>query len=144
MDYGLPALTSFSQITTDPALQAKFASAYATIDDVEAWVGMIAEKHQRNALVGPTMIAVLKEQFVRLRDGDRFWYESYLDPANLQIVQKTKLADIIRRNTVITTELPNQVFRVPTPTPTPDTHLARGWDANYRCGSTPSNEGGQR
>jgi len=78
-----------------------------------------------NALVGPTTIAILKDQFERLRDGDRFWYEAYLDPDSLSFVQhNSKLSDVILRNTTITTELEVNVFALqtnppPTPTPTP-------------------------
>ena len=81
-----------------PNMQAKLASAYNTVDDVDAYLGILVETHQSNALVGPTLIAILKEQFQRLRDGDRFWYEAYLDPATLSVVQHTKLSDIILRN----------------------------------------------
>jgi peroxidase len=124
LDYGLLAYTSFSQLTTDTNMQAKLASAYNTVGDIDAWVGLLVETHQSNALVGPTLIAILKEQFDRLRDGDRFWYEAYLDPATLFVVQHTKLSDIILRNTTITTELEPNVFILatrpsPTPTPTP-------------------------
>jgi peroxidase len=119
LDYGLPAYASFSQLTTDTNMQAKLASAYNTVDDIDAWVGMLVETHQVNALVGPTLVAILKDQFQRLRDGDRFWYESYLDPDTLSIVQHTKLSDIILRNTTIGTELQPNVFALPTPTPPP-------------------------
>jgi hypothetical protein len=125
LDYGLPAYTSFAALTTDTSMQAKLASAYNTVDDIDAWVGLLVETHQSNALVGPTTIAILKDQFERLRDGDRFWYEAYLDPASLSFVQhNSKLSDIILRNTTITTELEVNVFALqtdprPTPTPTP-------------------------
>src|SRR5262249_35734061 len=91
------------------------------VDDIDAWVGILVETHQSNALVGPTLIAILKDQFQRLRDGDRFWYEAYLDPATLAVVQRTKLSDIIIRNTTITTEIQANVFAFipPTPPPTP-------------------------
>src|SRR5439155_3051736 len=98
LDYGLSAYTSFSELTTDTSMQAKLASAYNTVDDIDAWVGILVETHQSNALVGPTLIAIVKEQFQRLRDGDRFWYEAYLDPATLSLIQHTKLSDIILRN----------------------------------------------
>lgn len=53
--------------------------------------------------------AIVKGQFERLRDGDRFRYESYL-PQNL--------AMIIRRNTAIGGEIQNNVFIAPgNPTP---------------------------
>ena len=121
LDYGLPAYTSFSQLTTDTSMQAKLASAYNTVDDIDAWVGLLVETHQSNAAVGPTLIAILKDQFERLRDGDRFWYEAYLDPVSLSGVKHTMLSDIIRRNTTITTEIQNNVlaFVPPTPPPTP-------------------------
>jgi len=121
LDYGLSAFTAFSQITSDTGMQAKLASAYATVDDIDAWVGMLVENHRPNTLLGPTLIAVLTDQFQRLRDGDRFWYETYLDPGTLATVQATRLSDIIRRNTTILTQLQNNVFTLPpaTPTPTP-------------------------
>jgi Animal haem peroxidase len=119
LDYGLPAYTSFSQLTTDTNMQAKLASAYNTVDDIDAWVGILVETHQSNALVGPTMIAILKDQFERLRDGDRFWYEAYLDPTTLSFIQhNSKLSDIILRNTTISTELEVNVFALQTPVPT--------------------------
>ena len=119
LDYGLSAYTSFSQLTSDTSMQAKLASAYTTVDDIDAWVGMVVENHQGNALVGPTIVAILKDQFERLRDGDRFWYEAYLDPATLAVVQKIKLSDIIHRNTTILGELQTNVFALPGPTPRP-------------------------
>src|SRR5438094_2802912 len=98
LDYGLSAFTAFSQITSDTTMQAKLASAYATVDDIDAWVGMVVEDHAAVfPLLGGTLIAILTDQFERLRDGDRFWYEAYLDPDTLATVQNTTLADIIRR-----------------------------------------------
>ena len=125
IDYGLPPYTSFRDLTTDanetPDMATRLASVYNTVDDVDAYVGMLVETHQTNALVGPTLIAILKEQFQRLRDGDRFWYEAYLDPASLSVVQHTKLSDIILRVTTVGTELQPNVFALPSPTipPTP-------------------------
>ena len=55
LDYGLPAFTAFSQITSDTSMQAKLASAYATVDDIDAWVGMVVEKHEPNTLLGSTL-----------------------------------------------------------------------------------------
>jgi Animal haem peroxidase len=122
-DYGLPALTSFAELTSDPDLQAKLASAYATIEDIDAWVGMISEKHSGKAMMGLTAVTILKDQFQRLRDGDRFWYEAYLDPTDLATIKKQTLSGIIRRNTTIGSELQKNVFvfqgSTPTPTPTP-------------------------
>ena len=59
------------------------------------------------------MSAILMDQFLRLRDGDRFWYESYFDAATVQLLSKTRLSTIIKRNTTITTELQANVFQLP-------------------------------
>src|SRR4029077_15793503 len=120
LDYCLPAYTSFADLTTDTDMQNRLQSAYNTVDDIDAYLGLLVETHQSNALVGPTLIAILKEQFQRLRDGDRFWYEAYLDPTTLSFVQhNSKLSDILLRNTIITTELEVNVFALQTPPPSP-------------------------
>jgi hypothetical protein len=43
----------------------------------------------------------LVDQFERLRDGDRFWYERDLSSRDLRDVRRTSLADVIRNNTTI-------------------------------------------
>ena len=62
LDYGLPAYTSFSQLTTDTSMQAKLASAYNTVDDIDAWVGLLVETHQSKARRG-----LPSEPFSRIR-----------------------------------------------------------------------------
>ena len=53
------------------------------------------------------------DQFTRLRDGDRFWYE--IDPAlsrsEIAALKKTRLSDVIKRNTKIK-KLQKNVFVV--------------------------------
>ncbi|HEX8204004.1 MAG TPA: peroxidase family protein, partial [Isosphaeraceae bacterium] len=72
--YGLPRVTSFAQITADVAVQDKLRALYGTVDDIDAWVGALAEDHVAGGSTGPLIRAVLADQFARLRDGDRFWY----------------------------------------------------------------------
>jgi hypothetical protein len=111
MDYGLPPAFSFASITSDLDVQADLASVYSSASDVDAWVGGLAEDHVPGAMVGRTLRRVLREQFEALRDGDRFWYEHALPPDLRQLVERQTLADIIRRNTTIGSELPDDVFR---------------------------------
>ncbi|HYU31728.1 MAG TPA: peroxidase family protein [Thermoanaerobaculia bacterium] len=113
-DYGLPRVASFAGISADPAVQSKLATVYGSPDDVDVWVGGLAEDHVPGAMVGPTFFAILRDQFERLRDGDRFWYESYLPPDLVQMVRGQTLARIIRRNTSIGPELQPNVFLVRT------------------------------
>ena len=108
---GLAARSSFAEISSDPEVQQAFATVYASIDDVDLWVGGISEDHAPGAQVGELIATVLADQFTRLRDGDRFWYRR--DPAfsasELAELEATTLADVIRRNTAIS-NLQENVF----------------------------------
>ncbi len=109
-DFGLRPYRRFSHFHPDPEVAARLRSAYETVDDVDAWVGGLAEAHARDALVGETWQAVLADQFRRLRDGDRFWYASYLPDFLVDLVENQSLAVIIRRNTEIDSELSDEPF----------------------------------
>lgn len=66
--------TSFSDITSNIAVQNNLQTAYGTVDNVEAWIGLVAEDHVPGGSVGQTMKALWEAEFGRLRDGDRFFY----------------------------------------------------------------------
>jgi hypothetical protein len=56
---------------------------------------------------------VLSEQFERVRDGDRFWYQR-MNPAMVALVSSQSLHDVIVRNTLIGShEIQANVFLVP-------------------------------
>ncbi len=107
--YGLGRVTRFGQITSDPALQAKLAATYGSVDNIDLWVGGLAEDHLPDSSMGETFTAIIVDQFVRLRAGDRFWYEADLSNRQIEQIQNTSLADIIRRNTSLT-KLQENVF----------------------------------
>ncbi len=108
--YGLPKVTTFAQITADPQLQANLQQLYGNVNNIDAWVGMLAEDHVPGASVGPLVQKVLVDQFTRLRDGDRFWHQRSLAGNDLRDVQNTTLTDVIRRNTVLTNLQQNAFF----------------------------------
>ncbi|TWT32058.1 peroxidase family protein [Blastopirellula retiformator] len=99
--YGLPRVTSFAEITSDPELQQSLEELYGTVDNIDLWVGALAEDHVPGGSVGETTQAILVEQFTRLRDGDRFWYENIFSAQDVDRIERTSLSDIIQRNTVI-------------------------------------------
>lgn len=110
---GLPALANISEVTSDPTNQAALASTYANVNDIDPWVGMLIEEKPEGVFVGDTLRAVFVDQFTRLRDGDRFWYTSYLPSEMIDLVNEQTLAVIIRRNTGIGDELQDNVFQLP-------------------------------
>jgi peroxidase len=107
--YGLPKVTRFSQISSDPAVQQKLQSLYGNVNNIDLWVGALAEDHVAGGSVGPLIRKIVVDQFTRLRDGDRFWYQRILSGPLLTIAQNTTLADVIRRNTTIS-NVQNNVF----------------------------------
>ena len=98
-DFGLPRVRSFRQITSDPELAAALQSLYRTVDEVDAWIGLLSEDPIPGGSVGITTDAVITDQFRRLRDGDRFWFENAgFDPRDLAILNRVTLSEIMVRN----------------------------------------------
>ncbi len=114
---GLAPHASLSDISSDPAIDAGFASLYASVDEVDPWVGMLAEPAVAGSLLGETLQTVLVDQFDRLRHGDRFWYQSYLPADLVELVNQQTLSVIIQRNTGIGEELADDVFIAVAPCP---------------------------
>ncbi|MDB5304116.1 MAG: peroxidase [Phycisphaerales bacterium] len=109
---GLPAVTSFSQITKDVNVQHQLALAYpGGVNTIDAFEGGLAEDHVRGSDVGPLFQAIMVDQFTRLRDGDRFFYrnESFNAEERSILQQGNTLAKVIAANTEIT-NLQSDVF----------------------------------
>lgn len=100
-EFGLTRLESFSQLSGNPWLNQMFELTYDDIDDIDTWAGMLAEDHMSNALFGPTAMAIMIQQFMALRDGDRFFFENDqgLSFEEIEEIKTTRLVDIIYRNT---------------------------------------------
>ncbi len=110
--YGLKPLSDFDKVTPDKDLQEKLEEVYGDVERMDVWVGGLAEPPVRGGMVGPTIHAVLVDQFRRLRDGDRFWYENHLPKELQRLVEGQTLARIIKRNTEIDRELPEDLWQV--------------------------------
>ena len=102
-DFGLAKVTTFAQITSDPAVQAQLQGLYGSVDKIDAFVGALAEDHLPNSSVGALTSAMLVDQFNRLRAGDRLFYmnDPSLTPGQLANINSFTLSDLIRRNTFV-------------------------------------------
>ena len=120
-DHGLPdyntarrfytgtAASSFSDISPVDSTARALRKLYGDVNNVDLWIGILAEKHLPNKSVGLTMNAMLKSQFEKLRDGDFYFYlnDPYLSASVRNSVRNTKFSDIIKRNTNLTNILTN-------------------------------------
>lgn len=102
---GLPAVKSFSQITSDPTVQKELEEAYpGGVNTIDAFEGGLAEDHVKGSDVGPLFQAIMVNQFTRLRDGDRFFYlnETFNAEEKQIMSQGDTLAKVIEDNTNVT------------------------------------------
>jgi peroxidase len=101
---------SFAELTTDPVLQKNLQAVYGSIDNVDLFIGGLAEKHATGAIVGSTFQAIIADQFQALRAGDRFfWQNQGFDQRTAAMIANTTLTEILERNAA-TTNLQANVF----------------------------------
>ncbi|MCY4432176.1 MAG: hypothetical protein OXE45_00755 [bacterium] len=114
--YGLDPLETFADISTDPSVQQAMMLAYGEVEKIDLWSGGLAEDHAPGAMVGETLQTIISDQFSRLRDGDRFWFQNdpyfLANPEVLDQVGRITLASIFRCNTAMDDEIQDNVFIV--------------------------------
>jgi len=114
--YRLPKVRRFNQITKDTELAAALEEAYGTVDNIDPWVGALAEDHIRRANCGTLLTRALQEQFTRLISGDHFSINNDRDLQQDLVkaiipLNDLKLVDVIRANTSVRS-LPSDPFYV--------------------------------
>ena len=60
-----------------------FHSNFKHVEDIDLFIGGLAERPLSGAVVGPTFGCLLGQQFQILKKGDRFWYENSIPPSAL-------------------------------------------------------------
>lgn len=84
---------------------ALLKTLYEKVDDVDLFVGGTMEEADRGSLLGPSFSCIIGDQFRRLKEGDRFYYEngefrqSRFSPDQLQAIKRVTMARIICDNT---------------------------------------------
>ena len=112
---GLTPYTSFNEISSKPGVAERFASAYDSVNDIDLWVGGIAEDAVNGGLLGETFNLIVSDQFQRLRDGDRFFYLNELDELTVLApdLEHTSLSGVIRDNTPESLIIQDNAFILP-------------------------------
>ncbi|HVN62415.1 MAG TPA: peroxidase family protein [Gaiellaceae bacterium] len=96
-------------------LAARLKAIYGDVNKVDAFVGMVSEKHAAGTEFGPLQLAIWTKQFEALRDGDRFFYAN--DPVLDQIRRaygvdyRVTLAQLLELDAGVTVQ--GNAFRLP-------------------------------
>jgi Ca2+-binding RTX toxin-like protein len=104
IDPTLEAATNFAdKLAAATVLMSNAAFMNSTetgLNDVDIWIGGLAERAFGNSQMGSTFTWVFQEQLDRLQDGDRFYYiERFEGTALLEQLQAQRFSDIVARNT---------------------------------------------
>uniref|UniRef100_A0A915PIU6 Ig-like domain-containing protein n=1 Tax=Setaria digitata TaxID=48799 RepID=A0A915PIU6_9BILA len=90
----------------------KLKGLYGHPGNIDLFAGGIVEERINGSLVGPTFSCIIAEQFRRIRDGDRFWYEKVdvFNEVQREEIKKASLARIICDNADNITKVQDDVF----------------------------------
>uniref|UniRef100_A0A0K0DGA4 Animal hem peroxidase n=1 Tax=Angiostrongylus cantonensis TaxID=6313 RepID=A0A0K0DGA4_ANGCA len=95
----LKPITSFDEWpeVTMEKVRERVAQLYPSPNDLDLYVGGIIEEPIDGSFVGPTFACIIAEQFVRLRDGDRFYYENegVFTPAQVAALKAVTLSSVL-------------------------------------------------
>ena len=95
-------------------LAARLRALYGDIEKLDAFTGMVSERHVLGTEFGELQLAIWKQQFQALRDGDRFYYLN--DPAlalierDYGISARHTLAQVIEANSEV--DVRDDVFKL--------------------------------
>jgi len=123
-------------------LAARLKAIYGSVDKLDAFVGMISERHVRGTEFGRLQLVIWKHQFEALRDGDRFFYRGDRALAIIRqqygIDYRRTLAGLIHADTGAAIQA--NVFKAPAETTAPTVAPASAAVVT-RCGSDRNSHG---
>lgn len=114
----LPEAKTFDDLANEISsdeVRAKLEKLYGHPDNIDIFVGGILEDPVEGGKIGPLFQCIIVDQFKRLRDGDRFYYEnpSVFLPEQLQQIKESNLARVLCDNGDNINEITENVFFLP-------------------------------
>lgn len=115
---GLSRARSFSDFNQMSQRNSqKLSRMYRSVDDVDLFVGMLSEFPQSDSILGPTAMCIIGDQFSRLRQGDRYFYDNINQPGSfssseLDEIRKASLSRILCDNSDVDQMQP-LAFQIP-------------------------------
>ncbi|KAM6954414.1 myeloperoxidase-like [Aplochiton taeniatus] len=104
-------VAELSVVMNSTTLAKNLMALYKTPDNIDVWLGGVAEPFVPNGRVGPLFACIIATQFQRIRQGDKLWWENsgVFSRAQRRSLRKTSLARIICDNTGIA-DVPKRPF----------------------------------
>ncbi|KAL0596982.1 Lactoperoxidase [Plecturocebus cupreus] len=115
-------LEELNTVLSNKMLAKKLLGLYGTADNIDIWIGAIAEPLVERGRVGPLLACLLGKQFQQIRDGDRqvhpqpgregFWWENpgVFTKKQKDSLRKISFSRLVCDNTRIT-KVPQDPFR---------------------------------
>ncbi|CAG8586024.1 12445_t:CDS:10 [Funneliformis caledonium] len=113
--FGLPKKTSWADISSDPDVQKRLEDTYGSVDRIEALMGGLAEDHINGGNLGELFYKSFSEQWIKIRDSDRFWFENKdagFSKEDIAKIQNTTLLTILMRNSPKSSLYPQNLWSV--------------------------------
>ena len=93
----------YGEDVVDPGNGLINGTGISHVNDVDLWIGGLAEASFGESQMGSTFTWIFQEQLDRLQDGDRFYYINQFDGTMLlRDVDSEHFSDLIARNTGLT------------------------------------------
>uniref|UniRef100_A0A1A8P852 Myeloid-specific peroxidase n=3 Tax=Nothobranchius TaxID=28779 RepID=A0A1A8P852_9TELE len=101
------------QVLNNRDLARKLLELYGTPENIDVWMGGVAEPFVRGGRVGPLFACLIATQFQKIRRGDRLWHQNLgvFNAGQRGALSSVTLSRIICDNTDITS-VPRDVYRV--------------------------------
>uniref|UniRef100_A0A8D0A840 Myeloid-specific peroxidase n=1 Tax=Sander lucioperca TaxID=283035 RepID=A0A8D0A840_SANLU len=102
-----------AQVLNNNDLARRLLQLYGTADNIDIWMGGVAEPFVNGGRVGPLFACLIATQFQRIRQGDRLWHENpgVFTSAQRAALSAASLSKIICDNTGITA-VPSDAYSV--------------------------------
>uniref|UniRef100_A0A3Q1H162 Myeloid-specific peroxidase n=1 Tax=Acanthochromis polyacanthus TaxID=80966 RepID=A0A3Q1H162_9TELE len=101
------------QVLGNRDLARRLLELYGTPDNIDIWLGGVAEPFVKGGRVGPLFSCLIAGQFQKIRQGDRLWYQNpgVFTPRQRAALNLSRLSRIICDNTGIKS-VPRDAFSV--------------------------------
>ncbi|XP_055955583.1 peroxidase-like protein 3 [Patella vulgata] len=96
----LPEANNFNSEQFEKTARKPLKKTYKSVDDIDVFVGGMAEQNENGSVLGPLFNCILGRQFSDLKCGDSFWYETTdqkrgFSKNQLKAIKKVSLSKIL-------------------------------------------------